>query len=230
MHPVKSISLLSAVYAIIYRDCLIRVRDIGQALQPVLFFLVVVSLFPLTIVPDKQLLQAIGPGVIWVSALLATLLALDSMFRPDFEDGTLEQIALSPHPLSILITAKTISHWLMTGVPLILIAPLLGVLMQLPSHGISVMTLSLLIGTPALSFIGSVGVALTVGINKSGVLLSLIVLPLFVPVLIFGASAVQAVMISTDPTPHLLFLGSISLFSMVTCPLAAAFAVRISLN
>ena len=226
----SSISLWSAMWSVIRRDCLISFRGLGEVFQPVLFFIIVISLFPLTTVPEKLLLQSIGPGIIWVGALLATLLAMDNLFRPDFEDGTLEQLALSPHPLSILILGKTFAHWVMTGLPLILISPLLGVFMHLPGDAIITMVCSLVIGTPALSFIGSVGVALTVGIRKSGVLLSLIILPLFTPILIFGASAIQAVMTSQDPSPHLLLLGAVSLFSLAVCPLASAAAIRISLN
>ncbi|MGI9319717.1 MAG: heme exporter protein CcmB, partial [bacterium] len=202
----------------------------GDMLQPVLFFIIVVSLFPLSVTPDPVLLMQTGPGIIWVAALLATLLALDGIFRPDYEDGTLEQLVLSPHPLSLLVLAKTLAHWLVTGLPLIIVAPLLGVLMQLPANAIMVLCAALLLGTPALSLVGAVGVGLTVGIRKSGVLLSLVILPLYVPVLIFGAGAVQATMISVDPVPHLLLLASFSLFSLAVCPVASATALKISVN
>ena len=225
-----SISTLSAMSALIRRDILIALRERSDLLQPVLFFIIVVSLFPLSVTPDRTLLVQAGPGIIWVAALLATLLALDGIFRPDHEDGTLEQLVLSPHPLSLLVLAKTAAHWMVTGLPLIIVAPLLGLLMQLPSDAIVVMCLALLLGTPALSLIGAVGVGLTVGVRKSGVLLSLVILPLYVPVLIFGSGAVQALMVSIDPLPHLLLLASFSLFSLAVCPLASAAALRISVN
>ena len=226
----KELSALQAMKALLKRDLLIATRERSDLLQPVLFFIIVVSLFPLSVTPDRFLLMQAGPGIIWVAALLATLLALDGIFRPDFEDGTLEQLVLSPHPLSLLVIAKTIAHWLITGLPLTLIAPLLGVLMQLPLEAIIVLCIALLLGTPALSLIGAVGVGLTVGVRKSGVLLSLVILPLYVPVLIFGAGAVQASMVSLDSTPHLLLLASFSLFSLAVCPVASAAALKISVN
>ena len=226
----KELSALQAMKALLKRDLLIATRERSDLLQPVLFFIIVVSLFPLSVTPDHFLLMQAGPGIIWVAALLATLLALDGIFRPDFEDGTLEQLVLSPHPLSLLVIAKTIAHWLITGLPLTLIAPLLGVLMQLQLEAIIVLCIALLLGTPALSLIGAVGVGLTVGVRKSGVLLSLVILPLYVPVLIFGAGAVQASMVSLDSAPHLLLLASFSLFSLAVCPVASAAALKISVN
>ena len=223
-------SAWSAVWSLLRRDLRIALRERSDLAQPVLFFVVVVSMFPLSVTPDQQLLQNAGPGIIWVAALLATLLALDSIFRPDFDDGSLEQIALSPHPLSLLVLAKAVAHWLVSALPLILVSPLLSMLMQLPAQATVILMLSLLVGTPALSLIGAVGVGLTVGIRRNGVLLSLLVLPLYVPALIFGSGSVQAVMISQDPTPHLLLLSAFSVFSLAVCPLAAAAAVRISLN
>jgi len=225
-----TVSTMSAMKALVRRDLMIALRERGDMFQPVLFFIIVVSLFPLSVTPDKTLLMQAGPGIIWVAALLATLLALDGIFRPDHEDGTLEQLVLSPHPLSLLVLAKTLAHWLVTGLPLILISPLLGMLMQLSGDAIIVLSGALILGTPALSLIGAVGVGLTVGIRKSGVLLSLVILPLYVPVLIFGAGAVQATMISIDPQPHLLLLASFSLFSLAVCPLASATALKISVN
>lgn len=226
----NTVSTMSAMKALVRRDLMIALRERGDMLQPVLFFIIVVSLFPLSVTPDKTLLMQAGPGIIWVAALLATLLALDGIFRPDHEDGTLEQLVLSPHPLSLLVLAKTLAHWLVTGLPLILISPLLGMLMQLSGDAIIVLSGALILGTPALSLIGAVGVGLTVGIRKSGVLLSLVILPLYVPVLIFGAGAVQATMVSLDPQPHLLLLASFSLFSLAVCPLASATALKISVN
>ena len=223
-------SAWSGMLSMLRRDLRIALRERTDMAQPVLFFVVVVSLFPLSATPDQQLLRTAGPGIIWVAALLSTLLALDSIFRPDYEDGSLEQLALGPHPLSLLVLAKTVAHWLVSALPLIIISPLLGVLMQLPFDAIWILFLALLAGTPALSLVGSVGVGLTVGIRRNGILLSLLVLPLYVPALIFGSGAVQASLISQDPLPHLLLLAAFSLFSLAVCPLAAAAAVRISLN
>lgn len=224
------ISATAAMLAVIKRDLLLSLRARHDILQPVFFFIIVVSLFPLSVAPQQQLLQSAGPGIIWVAALLATLLALDSMLRADFDDGALEQLALSPHPLGLLVLGKTIAHWMLSGLPLIIIAPLLGVFMQLSADANCVLFYSLLLGTPALSLIGSVGVGLTVGIRKRGVLLSLVIAPLYVPVLIFGAGAVQAMSIGQAPTPHLMLLAACSLFSLCTCPFASASAIKISLN
>ncbi len=225
-----ALPLRTGMWSLLRRDLSIALRERGSLAQPVLFFIVVVTLFPLSVAPDPVLLRSAGPGIIWVAALLATMLALDSMFRPDFDDGTLEQIALSPHPLSMLVLAKAVAHWLVSSVPLIVVSPLLGMLMQLPGDAISILVLALFLGTPALSLVGAVGVGLTVGIRRNGMLLSLLVLPLYVPALIFGSGAVQASLVSLDPAPHLLLLAAFSLFSLAVCPLAAALAVRISLN
>ncbi len=222
--------LLQAMYALMRRDLVISLRERGDILLPVLFFIVVVSLFPLSMTPDPVLLAKVGPGVIWVAALLATLLALDGIFRPDFDDGTLEQLALSPHPLSLLVLAKAIAHWMVSGLPLLLVSPLLGLLMGLDSTSIWVLMAGLLLGTPALSLLGAVGVGLTVGIRKSGSLLSLLVLPLYVPVLIFGAGAVYASTVGLEYQPHLMLLAAFSVFTLSLSPLASAAAIRVSLS
>lgn len=223
-------SLWSGFWSLLRRDLRIALRERSDLAQPVLFFVIVVSLFPLAASPDRQLLQNSGPGIIWMAALLATLLALDSIFRPDYEDGSLEQIALSPHPLSLLVLAKAVAHWLACALPLIVVSPLLAMLMQLPGNAAVILAFSLVLGTPALSLIGAVGVGLTVGIRRNGVLLSLLVLPLYVPALIFGAGAAHAAMVGQEPAPHLLLLAAFSLFALAVCPLAAAAAIRISLN
>ncbi len=230
MQPSQGTGLGQAMIAIARRDLLISLRSRGEILLPVLFFIIVVSLFPLSITPDPTLLGKFGPGIIWVAALLATLLALDGVFRPDYEDGTLEQLALGPHPLSMMVLAKSVAHWLVTGLPLLIISPLLGILMQLSALGIKVMMLSLLIGTPALSLLGAVGVGLTVGIRKSGSLLSLLVLPLYVPILIFGTGAVHAAALGLPYSAHLMLLAAFSLFSLAVCPIASASAVRVSVS
>ena len=184
-------SLTHAFFAILRRDLILAVRRRSEIANPLLFFILVITLFPLGIGARPQLLQAIAPGIIWVSALLAAMLSLDSLFRSDFDDGSLEQILLSPHPVSILILGKIVAHWLVTGLPLLLIAPLLAVFLGMPQPAIGVLLLSLLLGTPVLSLIGAIGVALTVGLRRGGMILSLLVLPLYVPVLIFAGNAVE---------------------------------------
>ncbi len=228
--PGEEWSVWSGFRALLARDLRIALRERSDMAQPVLFFMVVVSLFPLSLSSDLELIRSVGPGIIWVAALLASLLALDSIFRPDYEDGSLEQIVLSPHPLSLMVLAKAIAHWLVSSLPLILVSPLLALLMQCPAHAILILVLGLVLGTPALSLIGAVGVGLTLGIRRNGVLLSLIVLPLYVPTLIFGAGAVLAAMTGQDSTPHLLLLAAFSLFSLAVGPLAAAVSIRVSLN
>ncbi|KJV06464.1 heme exporter protein CcmB [Methylocucumis oryzae] len=183
-------SLSQAFFAIIRRDLLLALRRRSEIANPLLFFVLVITLFPLGLGARPQLIQAIAPGVIWVSALLAAMLSLDSLFRSDFDDGSLEQILLSPYPASILILAKVCAHWLVTGLPLLLIAPLLAVFLGLPNTVLGVLMQTLLLGTPVLSLVGAIGVALTVGLRRGGMILSLLVLPLYVPVLIFASNAV----------------------------------------
>ncbi|NIP72007.1 MAG: heme exporter protein CcmB, partial [Gammaproteobacteria bacterium] len=178
----------------------------------------VVSLFPLGMTPESELLRTLAPGVIWVAALLATLLSLDRMFRSDFEDGALEQMLLAPHPVTVLVLAKVLAHWLVTGLPLLVVAPLLGVLLALPGQALG----------PLL--VGAIGVALTVGLRKGGALLSLVVLPLYVPVLIFAASAVDAAAAGLPVIGHFYVLGALLVLALTLAPLAAAAALRISVN
>jgi len=173
------------------RDLLLSYRRKSDLVNPLIFFLMVATLFPLGVSPDPTFLADVAPGVVWVAALLATLLSMDSLFRSDFEDGTLEQILLSPQPLYLVVLAKVLAHWMLTGLPLTLLAPVLGVMLFLPGDGMWGLVLSLLLGTPTLSLIGAIGAALTVGLRKGGVLISLLVLPLYIPVLIFGSAAVQ---------------------------------------
>lgn len=223
-------TMFAPAVAIARRDLGLSLRARGDVLQPVIFFIIVVSLFPLTVTPEPALMRVVAPGIIWVAALLATLLGMDSLFRSDHVDGTLEQLVLSPAPLSLLVLGKVVAHWLVAGLPLILVSPLLGVLLQLPSDAIATLVISLMLGTPALSLIGAVGVALTLGARSSGVLLALIILPLNVPILIFGAGAIHASLVGLEPSPHLLLAAACSLFSLVVCPLASATALRISVN
>ena len=223
-------SLTRAFALLLKRDLTLAVRHRAEMVNPLLFFILVTSLFPLGVGANPNLLQAIGPGVIWVAALLAALLSLDSIFRSDFEDGTLEQFLLSSHPVSILVLAKVTAHWLVTGLPLLLVSPLLGVLLGLTGDGIRILMLTLLLGTPVLSLLGAVGVALTVGLRKGGMILSLLVLPLYVPLLIFAASAVDMAAAGLPVSAHLLFISALLVLALSLSPPATAAALRISLG
>jgi heme exporter protein B len=226
----SSDSLTRAFALLLKRDLTLAMRHRAEMVNPLLFFILVTSLFPLGVGANPNLLQAIGPGVIWVAALLAALLSLDGIFRSDFEDGTLEQFLLSSHPVSILVLAKVLAHWLITGLPLLLVSPLLGVLLGLTGDGIRILMLTLLIGTPVLSLLGAVGVALTVGLRKGGMILSLLVLPLYVPLLIFAANAVDTAAAGLPVTAHLLFISALLVLALSLSPPATAAALRISLG
>ncbi len=223
-------SLLRAFTLLLKRDLTLAMRHRAEMINPLLFFVLVTSLFPLGIGADPKLLQAVGPGVIWVAALLAALLSLEGIFRSDFEDGTLEQFLLSSHPVSVLVIAKVLAHWLITGLPLLVISPLLGVLLGLPADAILILLVTLALGTPVLSLIGAVGVALTVGLRKGGMILSLLVLPLYVPLLIFAASAVDTAAAGLPVTAHLSLISALLVLSLSLSPLATAAALRISLS
>lgn len=223
-------SLTRAFALLLKRDLLLAMRHRAEMINPLLFFVLVTSLFPLGIGADPILLRAVGPGVIWVAALLAALLSLEGIFRSDFEDGTLEQFLLSSHPVSVLVLAKVLAHWLITGLPLLLISPLLGVLLGLPGDAIIILLVTLALGTPVLSLIGAVGVALTVGLRKGGMILSILVLPLYVPLLIFAASAVDTAAAGLPVTAHLSLISALLVLSLSLSPLATAAALRISLS
>jgi heme exporter protein B len=223
-------SLLRAFTLLLKRDLTLAIRYRAEMLNPLLFFVLVTSLFPLGIGADPKLLQAVGPGVIWVAALLAALLSLEGIFRSDFEDGTLEQFLLSSHPVSVLVLAKVLAHWLITGLPLLVISPLLGVLLGLPGDAIMILLVTLALGTPVLSLIGAVGVALTVGLRKGGMILSLLVLPLYVPLLIFAANAVDTAAAGLPVTAHLSLISALLVLALSLSPLATAAALRISLS
>ncbi len=223
-------SLPHVFLTLLRRDLLLTARSRNEWLNPVLFFIIVVSLFPLAIGPETNTLKTIAPGIIWVSALLATLLSLDGLFRSDFIDGTLEQLLLSPHSMSVLVLAKTLAHWLATGLPLILLSPLLAIFMHIPLDTIPLLMLTLLLGTPVLSLIGAIGAALTVGLRRGGVLISLLVLPLYIPVLIFAANAVATHAMGLSVESHLSLLGALLFLSLALAPWAAASALRISLE
>ena len=226
----STLNLTSAFVLLLKRDLVLAYRRRAELANPLLFFILVTSLFPLGIGSDPNLIRAVGPGVIWVAALLAALLSLDGMFRSDFEDGSLEQYMLSAHPVSILVLAKVIAHWLVTGLPLILVAPLLAVLLSLPGDAMGVLLATLLLGTPFLSLIGAVGVALTVGLRKGGVILSLLVLPLYIPVLIFAADAVHTAAAGIPATAQLSFLAALLAGALALAPLATAASLRVSLS
>lgn len=223
----KSASLFAATFR---RDLILAFRHKGEMMNPLVFFLIAISMIPLGLGPEKALLMRIAPGIIWVMALLATLLSLDSLFRSDFDDGTLEQLLISPHPLYLNVLAKVLAFWLATGLPLTLLSPLLGVMLSLPTGAFIALCSSLLIGTAAMSLIGAVGAALTVGLRKGGLLISLIVMPLYVPVLIFGASAVSDAALGQTYNMQLAVLGAILAMALLLAPLAVAGALRVSVN
>ncbi len=226
----RETSLFGLFCAVLKRDLMLAYRKKSDLFNPLIFFLMVATLFPLGVSPEPDFLAEVAPGVVWVAALLSTLLAMDSLFRSDFEDGTLEQTLLSPQPLFIVVLAKVIAHWMMSGLPLTLLAPLLGVMLFLPGEGMSGLMLSLLLGTPTLSLIGAIGAALTVGLRKGGVLISLLVLPLYIPVLIFGTSAVQAAVTGLPLAGYFALLGAMLALGLVMAPLAIGAALRISVS
>lgn len=222
--------LSTALIALVRRDMRLVVRHPSEAIHPVMFFVIVVALFPFGVGSDPLLLRTIGPGVIWVGALLATLLSLDALFRSDFDDGTLEQMALSGHPLTVLVLGKVFVHWCATGLPLLVVTPLLGGLLGMAGEVQLTLLGALALGTPTLSLIGAVGTALTVGIRRSGLLLTLLVLPLYVPVLIFGASVVLAAEAGLPTVGHFYILGAMMMLALALAPIATSAALRISLN
>lgn len=216
--------------ATLRRDLMLAARHPGELANPLVFFLIVITLVPLGISPEREVLAALAPGLLWVMALLAALLSLDSLFRSDFDDGSLEQLLVCGQPLYFVVLAKILVHWLVTGLPLTLLAPLLGVMLALPEGGYLVLCLSLLLGTAAMSLIGAVGAALTVGLRRGGLLLSLIVMPLYVPILIFGANSVQSAVDGLPSTPQLAILGAFLAASIALAPWAAAGALKVSCN
>lgn len=222
--------MLLVMYHILQRELLIAFRRQSDMLNPLWFFIIVITLFPLSVGPKASLLNDISPGIIWVAALLAVVMSLERLFRDDFLDGSLEQMALTPMPFSLLIFTKIIAHWLLTGLPLLIISPILAVLLSLDWVTYKAVVLTLLLGTPTLSFLGSIGVALTVGLRKGGVLLSLLVLPLFIPVLIFASSAIEAASSGFAVNGHLAILGAMLVGSATLSPFAVSAALRNSLQ
>ncbi|MDX2299143.1 MAG: heme exporter protein CcmB [Xanthomonadaceae bacterium] len=221
---------VSALRALLRRDLVLVWRRRGDALQPVMFAVLTITMFPLALGADPALLAKIGAGVIWVAVVLAGLLSLDALFRSDLDDGSLEQLLLSPQPLALLMFAKVLVHWLTTALPVLLAVPLFAAMMQLDGKVLAVLMWSLLLGTPLLSLIGAVIVALTVGMKRSGMLLALLALPMYVPVLIFGAGSV---MVASQGLPYigaLLVLAAALALALVLAPLAAAAALRVALS
>jgi len=223
-------AVLPGVRWALVRDMKLALRSRAELGVQLLFYIIVVSLFPLATTPERNLLATMGPGVLWVAALLASLLSLPRLFAADHADGTLEQIALSPYPLPALISGKILAHWLTTGLPIVLLAPVLGFEYWMDGEAVATLMLALLLGTPILSLLGAIGAALTLGLRGGGSLLALLILPLYVPVLIFGAGAVDAVRAGLGVTANVSLLGAGLLVAAVGAPFAAAAAVRIALD
>jgi heme exporter protein B len=215
---------------VVRRDLLLAMRRRADVLTTLIFFVMVVSLFPLGVGPEMDMLRKMASGVVWVAALLASMLSLPRMFSADHADGTLEQMMLAPQSLSVLVLGKIVAHWMLSGLPLALIAPVLGLQFDMSPQALWILVLALLLGSPVLSMIGAVGAALTLGLRGGGVLVSLLVLPLCIPVLIFGAGAVEAVTSGMSVVSNLAFLGAFMLFALVFTPFVAAQALRISME
>lgn len=220
--------LLDGFLAVLRRDLLLAFKRPGDVLNPLVFFAIVSTLFPLAIGPAAEQLTAIGPGVVWVAALLAALLSLNTLFLTDLEDGSLDQLILSPQPLPLLVLGKTATHWLVSGLPLVIVSPLIAITYQLPGNSIVVMMVTLTLGTVSLSLLGSVGAALTVGLNRGNALLSLLVLPLAMPVLIFGARTVSLAAADDAVAAGIYFLAAYCVLALSFAPFAAAAALKIS--
>ncbi|HEV2715644.1 MAG TPA: heme exporter protein CcmB [Terriglobales bacterium] len=226
----KRASTLTMFAWLVRRDLILAWRRRADVLATLFFFVIVVSLFPLGIGPEPQLLRAIAPGIVWVAALLASMLSLGRIFGNDYQDGTLEQIMLTPQPIVLLVLAKMLAHWLVSEVPLVIVAPVLGVQFGLSQNTLATITVSLLLGTPILSLVGSVGAALTLGLRAANVLIALLVLPLCIPALIFGAGAVDASVNGSSSQPWLLLLSATLIVSLVFAPLATGAALKISVE
>lgn len=220
----------TAFVALLRRDFLLAYRRRAELLQPLAFLLVVTALFPLGVGPSPQLLANIAPGVIWIAALLATVLSLDSLFRSDFEDGTLEQMVISGQPLALIALARTVAHWLVAGLPIVLLSPLLALWMNLPAEGMSILIETLIIGTPVLSLIGAIGGALTVSLKRGGQLLSLLVFPLYVPLLILATGAVSAAIVGLPYAAQVYYMYAGLIAALTLAPFATAAALKLSLS
>ena len=222
--------MLEPLFWIIRRDLTIAMRRRADVFTTLIFFAIVVSLFPLGIGPEPNTLRLIAPGIVWVGALLASMLALEQIFSADHRDGTLEQMLLTPQPVALLVAGKVLAHWLVSGVPLVLMAPVLGLQFDLSWDALQTLILSLLLGTPTLSLIGAIGAALTLGLRSGGVLLALLVLPLYIPVLIFGVSAIEGAVMGLGGRAQFLILGAMLLAALALAPFATAAALRLALE
>lgn len=220
----------TAFLTVIRREVLLAYRRRADVLTTFFFFLMVSTLFPLGVGPERELLRTMAPGVLWVAALLAAMLSLGRLFALDHADGTLEQLLLTPEPLAVIVAGKVFAHWLVSGLPLVLLAPVLAFQFDLSQDAIQVLALSLLLGTPVLSLIGAIGAALTLGLRGGGVLVALLVLPLYIPVLIFGAGAVGAQSSGLGSSAHLQLLAGVLLAAIVLAPWATGAALRVSLD
>ena len=221
---------MSAFAAVLRRDLRLAFRQGSAVTLTVMFFVLTVTLFPLGVGPEPAVLARIGAGVLWVAALLSAMLSLDRLFQADYEDGSLDLLALSPPPLELTVLAKIAAHWLTGGLPLVVISPLLALALDLPAAALPALAAAMLLGTPVLSLIGAIGAALTVGVRRGGVLLSLLVLPLYIPVLVFGVAAVEAAVNDFAVRPHLLILGALLVGALALGPIAAAAALRLALE
>ena len=226
----QSLSYWQTFLIVLKRDLQVAVRNKGDIFNPLIFFVIVITLFPLGIRSDSAILTRIAPGIIWVAALLSALLSLERLFKNDYLDGSLEQMLLSPQPLFIMVFAKVFAHWLLTGIPIIVVAPLLALLLHMEQSAYGAMLATLALGTPILSLIGGIGVALTVGIKKGGVLLSLLILPMYIPVLIFATSAIEAAALGMPFSGHLAIIGALLAGSLTLTPFAIGAALRVSTN
>lgn len=220
----------AAFLATLQRDLLIAYKRKNDVVNPFMFFLIVATLFPIAISPEPERLAEIAAGVLWISALLAAMLSMDNLFRADFEDGSLEQLLLSPHPLYFMVLAKNLSHWLVSGLPVVLVSPLIAYMLNLPAGSYFTLFVTLLVGTPILSLLGSIGVALTVTLGSRGLILAVIILPMSVPVLIAGTLAVQQTLNGASLAGFLAIMGAMLLGAISLAPLASAAALRISVN
>ncbi len=222
--------MFSALLTVIQRDLLIAFRRRSELMNPILFYVIVVTLFPLGVSPDVEFLSKLAPGVVWVAALLAALISMESIFRQDFDDGSIEQLFLSQHPPTLLIFGKVIAHWLITGLPMLAIVPLMALLLYIPNQAIPTLFATVLLGTPTLSLIGAIGVALTAGLRGGGVLSGLLVLPLYIPVLIFASGAVTASVEGLEVSGLLALLGAGLILALILAPIAISASLKISMS
>lgn len=228
--PQRELGLGAVIIATLRRELLISLRSLGDLVNPLMFFLIAVTLFPLGGGADAEFLSGIAAGVIWVTALLAVMMSMESLFRADYEDGSLEQLLMSPQPLYFLILTKVFSHWLVTALPLVILAPVLALMLAMPQEAIVPLMLSLLIGTPVLSLFGAIGMALTVGLSRSGLLLAVVVLPSYIPVLVFGTGVVHSALNGQPIGGLLALLGAMLTLSIILSPIAISKALRISVD